>query len=251
MQRAGFVLPLMLCTLTAGTAFGASIFNDIPSGTFTVNTNVFYGDYPGGTTDVLYGVEFETSAGGSVDLSSVEAVLSEDSGNYHDDDVTAYLYGDTGTGSTSDPGTDLDTIATDEITNYFQSSQGTPYGPETYTFTPTSTILLSPDTQYWIVLKDDSFASNHSIAWWETNLNSTNGAGVIGASGEYSSHTATGGAWVAATANNAGNGSGYKPTLEVSVSTPAPEPATTALAGAGLLAMALILRRRGHPGAAR
>jgi MYXO-CTERM domain-containing protein len=245
MHRPRFALPLLFCTLTAGVASAsqtfyaqdtAVIFDNIPGSL----SGLAYTTTVGTASDNFWALQFETPAGNPVDLASVELALSElpiGGPSYIDDPAEAFLYDD----NSNVPGTEIQEIGTQTVTNYLLD-QSSDYDPQLYTFTAGTSIELQPATQYWIVLADGDYASGHQIVWWdEAGFTSTEP--TAGITYEYNAEW-TGSSWTLQQQNYQ---TGWLPVMQVSV-TPAPaatpEPVTGALAGAGFLALAVVLRRR-------
>jgi hypothetical protein len=168
--------------------------------------------------------QFLTPSGSALTLNDVIANLEQ--GNTTTGTVTAELWSD----SSNTPGTLLATIegVTDaSIPNTFGA----------VTFTASSTIILQPSTEYWIVLNGSS--TGQSDALWEPASDET-GMGIIG-----QNHAEGSTAFWSTFSNDSFTNT--IPEMEVDATVGAsgvPEPATFGLMGIALAAVAVARSRR-------
>lgn len=149
-------------------------------------------------------------------LMDLTKIILRDSGP----DATASLFSD----NAGAPGVNLGTLIS-------AGNSADINGNGDYFFTPTSTIALSPNTNYWVV---SNVASPSSNTYWDFTNDSTANIGL----GAYSQDS--GGSW---------NALGYTFKFEVDGVTPSgpatPEPGTWAmLCGLGITGSGIVLRRR-------
>jgi hypothetical protein len=231
-MRAYIALPVFLCALGLGPAKASTVFDSLSyllSNSYTGAGTGFHV-----TNTNTYGAEFLSNSVQQY-LNLVEVAVVAISAN-QSDTISAYLYSNTGTGTSSKPNTQLFQIGT------AQSPGTTSDTTLTFTATPNS-ITLQPSTEYWIVLHDNG-VNGHYVDW----LTVAGTSHTTGASGQYfDSHSSTfpGGTWATAT-DNGHNGSGAVFAMEVTTTdvSSTPEPISMMLVGAPLVGLAVFARRR-------